>query len=263
MQTVMIFSPHADDAAVFCGGALARFADEGRRVVLARVTDDRFDSVGLPQEETIARTADELRQAAAILGVTEVVDLGFATDRLADTPLGAIRERAVWLLRRHRPHTVLSFDPADRFEDNQDHVRVAQAVAEAFWVACFDKHHPEHLARGAAPFAPAERWFFSRRSADTNHVIDITDQLARKVDAVCAHATQMRNVVNQYRLQFLAAGRHVPALDQAAAGGDLRPLLEAFVTGTARAAARQADLPDDRFAEAYRREDTAELEALL
>lgn len=263
MQTVMIFSPHADDAAIFCGGALARFADEGRRVVLVRVTDDRYDSVGLPVDETVARTAAELRDAAAILGVAEVVDLGFETDCLADTPLGAIRERAVWLLRRHRPQAVLTFDPADRFEDNRDHARVAQAVAEAFWVAAFDKHHPEHLADGLAPFAPAERWFFSRRGDDANRVVDITDHLDRKVDAVCAHRTQMRNVVNQYRLQFRAAGRPVPALEAAVDGDDVRSLLHAFVTGSARAVARHAGLPDDRFAETYRVEDLAEIEALL
>ena len=67
MRTAMVISPHADDAAVFCGGTLALFAAEGWRVILARVTDDRFDSVGLPVEETIRRNAEELRQAAECL----------------------------------------------------------------------------------------------------------------------------------------------------------------------------------------------------
>lgn len=263
MRTVLVFSPHADDAAIFCGGAMARFADEGWRVVLARVTDDRFDSVGLPVAETLRRTAEELHHSAAILGVSEVVELGFVTDCLADTPLGTLRERAVRLLRQYRPHTVMSFDPADRFEDNQDHARVAQAVAEAFWVACFDKHHPQHLAEGLAPHTAAERWYFSRRGADTNHVVDITPQLARKIDAVCAHQTQMRNVVNQVRLQFQAAGRPVPALDHAVAGGDLRPLVQAFVGGAARAIAQESGWDGARFAEAYRREGTDALEDLI
>ena len=198
-----------------------------------------------------------------MLGVAEVVDLGCPTDCLADAPLGRFRERAVWLLRRHRRHTVLSFDPADRFEDNQDHVRVAQAVAEAFWVSCFDKHHPEHFADGVEPFAPAERWYFSRSCPEANHAVDITDLLDRKVRAVCAHRTMMRNVVNQYRLQFRTAGQAVPALDAAVEGEGLEPLLQAYVAGVAGAVARGAGLPEGRFAEAYRREDLSGISALL
>ena len=263
MPTALVISPHADDATIFCGGTLARLADQGGRVVLARVTDDRFDSVGLSVAETLERNRLELREAADILGVSEVVDLGFPTDCLADIPLGRLRERAVWLLRRFRPHTVLSFDPADRFEDNQDHVRVAQAVAEACWVSCFDKHHPEHFDEGLEPFAPAERWYFSRSCIEANHVVDITDLLDRKVRAVCAHRTMMRNVANQYRLQFWAAGREVPALDAAVQGEGLPLLLSAYVAGVAGAVARGAGLPEGRLAEAYRREDPSEIAALL
>lgn len=263
METALVFSPHADDATIFCGGTLVRLAEEGWRVVLVRVTDDRFDSLGLSVEETLERNRLEWQEAAGILGVAEVVGLGFPTDCLADLPLGRLRERAVWLLRRYRPHTVLSFDLADRFEDNQDHVRVAQAVAEACWVACFDKHHPEHFAEGLEPFAPAERWYFSRSGPEPNHVVDITDHLDQKVRAVCAHRTMMRHVVNQYRLQFRAAGREVPALDAAVSGEGLPVLLERYVAGVAGAVARGAGLPEGRFAEAFRREDTSEIAALL
>ncbi len=45
MKTAMVISPHADDAAAFCGGTLAKLALDGWNVVLVRVTDDRKDSV--------------------------------------------------------------------------------------------------------------------------------------------------------------------------------------------------------------------------
>jgi N-acetylglucosamine malate deacetylase 1 len=263
MRTVMVISPHADDAAIFCGGALARWADQGWHVVLVRVTDDRYDSVGLSVEETVAANAAELRRSAGILGVAEVEELGFETDRLADVPETVLRERFVRLFRRHRPHTVLSFDPTDASEDNQDHARVAMAVAEAFWVSCFDKHHPEHFREGLAPFTPAERWFFSRGGAGADHVVDVTAQLGRKVEAVLAHPTMMRNVLNQYRLQLRTAGRRVPLLDAGVEGGDLRPLVERFVAGTAAAVAAGARLPEGSFAEAYRRERFGDLEGLF
>ena len=53
MKTALVISPHADDAAAFCGATLAKFAAQGWKVVLVRVTDDAKDSVGHSIEETI------------------------------------------------------------------------------------------------------------------------------------------------------------------------------------------------------------------
>ena len=39
-RTVLVICPHADDAVAFCGGQVMRFAEEGWRVVLVRVTND-------------------------------------------------------------------------------------------------------------------------------------------------------------------------------------------------------------------------------
>lgn len=143
MHSAMVFSPHADDAAAFCGGTLAKLAADGWRVILVRVTDDSRDSVGLTIEETVRRNTEELHVAGKALGVSEIVELGFPTDTLADVPETALRERFVYLLRKYQPYSVFTFDPFAPFEGNLDHIRVAQAVEEAFWVACFDLHHPE------------------------------------------------------------------------------------------------------------------------
>jgi len=83
MHTAMVISPHADDVAAFCGGTIARLADEGSKVVLVRVTDDCRDSVGLTLEETARRNAEELRSAAKILGVAVIEELGFETHAVA------------------------------------------------------------------------------------------------------------------------------------------------------------------------------------
>jgi len=51
MQTAMVISPYADDAAAFCGATIAKFANEGWYIILA---DDRKDSLGMTIEQTIA-----------------------------------------------------------------------------------------------------------------------------------------------------------------------------------------------------------------
>jgi LmbE family N-acetylglucosaminyl deacetylase len=263
MPTAMIISPHADDVAAFCGGTIAKFADQGWNIILVRVTDDCKDSVGLTVEETIARNTTELHNAAAILGVAEIVELGFETDTLADIPLGKLRERVVYLFRKFRPYAVFSFDPFGLYENNQDHSRVAQAVDEAFWVSCFDKHYPEHFEEGLEPFSVCERWYFARQLPRVTHYEEISKTIERKIKALCAHREMMRNTINQYRLQLKTWGKHVPWLE-ASMEGDMRPLLGMFLQEQSKGLAIEAGWDSEiHLAEAFRLERFGDLEPLF
>jgi len=237
MRTAMVISPHADDAAAFCGATLAKFANQGWRVVLVRVTDDAKDSVGLTLEETKRRNTAELHGAAEILGISEIVELGFETDCLADVSEVALRERIVYLFRKYRPYAVFTFDPFGLYEDNMDHIRVAQAVEEAFWVSRFHLHHPEHFEEGLEPFAVCEHWYFGRELRDANHAEDVSEYMERKVEALCAHRTMMQHTMNQYRLQLQTWGRRMPWLE-CSMEGDMRPLLGLFLQEQANGVAR-------------------------
>lgn len=251
MNTAMIISPHADDAAAFCGGTLAKFAAEGWRLILVRVTDDAKDSVGLTVEETKQRNTTELHAAAEILGVSEIVELGYETDCLGDVSEVALRERIVYLFRKYRPYAVFTFDPFGLYENNQDHIRVAQAVDEAFWISKFDLHHPEHFDEGLEPFAVCESWYFGRHLPEPNHAEDVSEYLDKKVEALCAHKTMMENVLNQFRMQLETWGRRVPWLDSAIEG-DTRPLLALFLQEQANAVAKDFGLGPGRMGEVFR-----------
>ena len=261
-HTLLVISPHADDAAAFCGGTVAKFASEGWRVVLVRVTDDATDAIGLSREEAIRINTEELHAAASVLGVAEVVELGFPTDTLADVSKVALRERFVYLFRKFRPYAVFSFDPFGIYEGNMDHVVTAQAVEEAYWVATFDLHHPEHFEEGLSPFSVCERWYFGRELPGANYAVDVTDHLEQCVDALCAHGTMMRNTINQLRLQVRTWGRTAPALDHAVES-DLRPLLDQFLRGRAQAVAAQFGLGAERGAELFRYVRFGDLEELV
>jgi len=251
VKTALLFSPHADDAAAFCGGTLAKLAAEDWNVVLVRVTDDARDSVGLTVEETIRRNTEELHAAAQALGIGEVVELGFPTDTLADVPETTLRERFVYLIRKYRPYAVFTFDPFGQGEGNLDHIRVAQAVEEAFWVSCFDLHHPEHFKEGLEPFSVCERWYFGRPVSNPNRVVDITEYFPKRVEALAAHKTMMRNTVNQFRLQLRTWGRRAPALD-AAMESDLAPLATGFLHAQTSATAEAHGLGEGRLGEEFR-----------
>ncbi len=234
-RVILVLSPHADDATLFIGGTVAAWSDAGWRVVVVRVTDDRWDSFELPEADTIARSAGELRQAMAILGVRDVIDLGLPTDVLGDADRLKIRERIIWLIRTWKPYAVATIDPySGVHEDNQDHVVVAEAAAEAFWTAQFDKHHPEHMAAGLAPHGVVERWYFGRPVREVTDAVDISKTLQRKLQASLAHRTPLRNIVQQLRLQARTAGYQLQSLEDAQKG-DFSQLVENFIGVPARA----------------------------
>ena len=234
-RTILLLVAHADDPALFLGGTILRWADAGWRVVCVRVTDDRWDSVGLTETETIARNALEFRAAARALGIAEIVELGYCTDVLGDASEVTLRAHFIRLIRQFKPYALVSFDPYAMFgEDNQDHVKVAAAADEAFWTSQFDLHHPEHLADGLAPHGAFERWYFGRKVMDVTDVIDIQGVLERKVDAALSLETMLRNIVNQIRLQAETGGWNVPMLDDIATGGPLRPFVEMYLNSAAK-----------------------------
>ena len=232
-RVVLLVVAHADDVALFLGGTVAMWVDAGWRVVVVRVTDDRWDSVGSDEATTVSANRNEFEDALAILGVDEIVELGYPTDTLGDLSTVELRERIIHSVRTYRPHTLVSFDPYAMYgEDNLDHITVASAVDESFWTSQFDLHHPEHFdevsahtGRPLAPHGCFERWYFGRRVVDVTDVVDITTTLDRKVAAGCCHRTMMLNFFNQLRMQAETGGWRLLQVDEALADGDVAHVL--------------------------------------
>jgi LmbE family N-acetylglucosaminyl deacetylase len=234
-RTLLLIVAHADDPAFFVGGVVALWARAGWRTVCLRMTDDRWDSVGLDEEETIRRNAAEFRDAAAVLGIANVHDLGWHTDVLGDASRVKLRERMIHAIRRFRPYGVVTFDPDSMFfEDNLDHRVLAQAVDEAFWCAQFDKHHPEHFAEGLEVHGIYERWYFGRTILSVTHVFDTSAVLDAQLEAILCHKTMLANIARQFALQAKTAGIASPVIAKARAG-DHRPLFNALLKRAAAA----------------------------
>jgi LmbE family N-acetylglucosaminyl deacetylase len=206
-KRILLVVAHADDAAIFAGGALILFAEAGWDIHALRLTDDRWDSVGLSEAETIRRNAGEFRAASHLLGIAATEDLGLPTDVMGDASRVALRERLIHAIRRLRPYALMGFDPDSAFyEDNLDHRIPAQALDEAFWCAMFDKHHPEHFAEGLAPHGCIDRWYFGRLPVAATHVVDTASVIDRQMQAVACHATPIANMAHQAALQARTAG---------------------------------------------------------
>lgn len=203
-----------------------------------------------------------MHQAAAILGIAEIVELGYPTDQLFAVSELELRERFVYLIRKYRPYAVFSFDPDGWEENNQDHKRVAEAMDEALWVSAFDKHYPEHFKEGLEPYSVVERWFFGRKLPNPNRAEDISEFLEKKIDALCTHRTQIKHLLHQYQMQLAAWGRRVPWVDLSYEG-DPKEIVAVFLQEQANAVAREFGLGEGRMGELFRYVRFGDLEELF
>jgi LmbE family N-acetylglucosaminyl deacetylase len=126
---------HPDDESLGFGGTLAKYADRGVETYLVTATRGergRFGSLGKNADPVeVGRVREsELRAAAAVLGVREVVLLHYpdgAVDRVESAK--AIRD-IVAQIRRIRPHVVLTFGPEGAY-GHPDHIAVSQFTTAA------------------------------------------------------------------------------------------------------------------------------------
>lgn len=195
---VLVFAPHADDEVIGCGGSVALMARRGAQVTVAIVTDRErsVHDIELPAQQFGA----EIRRAAQILGVAEVVELHHATrDLVVDR---ALLMEFVGVIRRIRPDVV--FVPHQDEQDG-DHLAVHTAASQAIWMAA----SPYFVQEGDPAPPPSlvlgyEVWTALRQVSFTQ---DITEVMPVKLAAIRAYESQLAENDFAAAVQGLAAYR--------------------------------------------------------
>lgn len=194
----MVFA-HPDDAEFLCGGTVAAWTRDGTAVRYVCATDGSAGWNGPDLER--ARIAEirerEMREAADVLAVEDVVFLGYADGSLA--PDLDLRKAITREVRRVRPDVIVTFDPsvlwAGRgYINHPDHRAVGEAVLAV--VACdapTRPQFPELLDEGREPYKVPRLWL-ATESDDADTRIDIGDTIDLKIKALKAHQSQMENM---------------------------------------------------------------------
>jgi LmbE family N-acetylglucosaminyl deacetylase len=194
-RTVLCIAAHPDDIEFTIAGSVARWTKEGRRVVFCLVTTggagtNEYTPLG---DGLIPTRERELHEAARLLGVTEVVLLGYQ-DGVLEPTLG-LRRDLTRVIRRIRPDVVVCGDPTVRYYGNEylnhpDHRAAASAALDAVFPSSETRGiFPELLTEGLDPHKVKEVLISGAVPADT--WIDIGDTLELKCAALKAHASQV------------------------------------------------------------------------
>lgn len=201
-KRALVAIAHADDLILFIGGTIAALVKAGWQIGVVRATDDRWDSYQLTEMATIKANQVEFDNAMAKIGVSKVFELGLSTDLLADYSEVELRKQFIRSIREFKPYLILTFDPDSYlYEDNEDHKKVAAAMAEASWAAGFDKH-PNSGVDQLPPYLPVAKWYFGRQVASPTHYFDVTKHLNNAIEAANEHKTMLTNMARQVELKF-------------------------------------------------------------
>jgi LmbE family N-acetylglucosaminyl deacetylase len=211
-KRALVVIAHADDLLFFCGSTVFHLINSGWNVEVIRVTDDRWDSANLSEEETLLLNKSEFDQAMASVGVSRIHEFGYQTDLLGDNSEVELRQKVMSIIRSFKPYLVLSFDPDSIInEDNEDHKLVARAVTESMWTSGFDKH-PDSGSTSIAPHIPIERWYFGRRVVQVTHYLEISPYREKLENALACHITMLKNIFMQFSIQADFMGFDLKAL---------------------------------------------------
>ncbi len=190
IDTVLVVTPHPDDAEGGAGGTIAKWTREGKKVVLVVCTngDKGTSDKTLKPEKLAAIREKEQLDAAEVLGLEEVVFLRFPDQNLEDCR--ELRLALCRQIRKHRPDLVVTIDPTPRYIQHRDHYMAGRVTLDAVFPYARDYlAFPELMEEGLEPFKVREVWLFRPQEPDT--YVDIEDTFVTKVDALYCHVSQM------------------------------------------------------------------------
>lgn len=217
-MNVLVIAPHPDDESIGCGGALCLHARRGDRVTAVFLTSGELGLKRLPREKAMALRESEARKAAKIL---KLADLFFL--RCGDWNLNAEISRAATLLKpilkRIKPKIIYLPHPDEWHPDHKAALPIVRAALRRCKI-------PPPALRAYEIWTPL---------IAHDHVDDISAVMARKLKAVRAHKSQLREFdyvraitgLNQYRGAIAARARYgeafalLPLVGKSARAGGL------------------------------------------
>lgn len=184
MLDILAFSPHPDDAELYCSGTLLMLRRAGHRIGIADLTRGELSTRG-----TLETRAAETAAASRVLGLDARVNLDIPDGDIANTMEN--RLRVIRVLRALRPRTVLLPPAEDR---HPDHRHASTLVRDACFAAGLSRiktevdGHAQDAHRPTLLFTYQMTW-----DTAAELLVDISPVFEQKLEAIRCYATQFHS----------------------------------------------------------------------
>jgi N-acetylglucosamine malate deacetylase 1 len=179
---VLAFSPHPDDAELYCSGTLLLLKHRGFRTAIADLTLGELSTRG-----TLESRATETAEATRLLQLDARVNLELPDGAIANTQ--EQRMAVIRVLRGLRPRAVFLPYPEDR---HPDHIHASALVKDALFLSGLVKLRT-YDAEGREQTAwrpPAAYYYMLTQDFEPSIIVDVSEVQERKLAAIHAYATQ-------------------------------------------------------------------------
>lgn len=208
MKVIFSFA-HPDDESVTSGGTIAKLTNAGITVKLICATKGEVGQLGNPPiatQPTLGGVrAQELQEAAKILGIEEIFFLGFVDGGLAGLPNNILTEPIMSILQKEQPDILVTFNQ-EGTSHHPDHIKMGEVTTQVYKAYKKIAKKPLKLYYTATPRTLIKKLHekgmnhnpFGKVYGTPNNqittLVDVHDTLATKIKALQCHKTQQNDV---------------------------------------------------------------------
>jgi LmbE family N-acetylglucosaminyl deacetylase len=196
LERALVVISHPDDGEFGAGPAIAYLTASGVRVDYVVTTDGSkgTDDPAVTPDQLAATRVAEQRAAADILGVQEIVHLGYPDGYL--TPSLELRRDIVRQIRRFRPDLVITQNPQRRLDHNPyighpDHLATGEATLAAVYPAARDHLNFPELWTDEHLEPWKVRQVLLTGVEEPNLWLDVADTFDTGLASILAHVSQV------------------------------------------------------------------------
>lgn len=185
---ILAIAAHRDDVEITLGGTLIKMAEKGYKVGVLDLTRGEMGSYGTP-----AQREKEARKAAQIMGVCLRENLGLPDSKIENTYEN--RLKIVRFLRKYKPELLILPYWKGR---HPDHYKTPELAYEAAFLSGLNK-----LKAGGEKHRPRKILYsLAYYDEKPSFVVDITEQMDRKLEAIRAYSSQFMNLKSGQEVPF-------------------------------------------------------------
>jgi LmbE family N-acetylglucosaminyl deacetylase len=225
---LLVAVAHPDDETFGCGSVLAHAHARGHATAVVCATRGEAGESRIATDDLAAQREAELRAAAQILGVDEVVLLGHVDSDMEGAPPpgalvavdpGALTAEIGAQIERWRPDVVVTLDASD---GHRDHVAMrdatiaavdAAAAPPALYLVCLARSSMQRWAEHMSAIGGGEAYLGHELGTPDDEVttfVDVSAELDVRWAAIRAHASQASpydELPPELQREFLAIDR--------------------------------------------------------
>ncbi|MCH8546632.1 MAG: bacillithiol biosynthesis deacetylase BshB1 [Cryomorphaceae bacterium] len=181
---VLAIGAHPDDVELGCGGAIAKFAAEGKLVAILDLTKGEMGTRG-----SVEKRKEEADAAAKILGISHRAQANLPDGWISNDKASQL-EVIKWI-RYFQPTLLLINAPTDR---HPDHPHAANLCLDAAFKSGLKNIVTEHLGHVQSYHRPRSVYHYIQFwNIEPDIIMDISGYLDKKLAAVNAYDSQFFN----------------------------------------------------------------------